>query len=208
MAVPVVRPAVITPVVLLIVAKVPVIPQVPPADASVTVIDCPVHTPAGPVMAVGVEYTVITLVVLQPAAKVYVMVSVPGFEPTTKPVDAPMLRFTPALVQVPPGTPSVAVVAEPTQIPPDDTMADGEGLTVITVLMEQPAPTVYIMLAVPAVTPVTTPVVGFTVATPAEPLAQVPPVVASVSVMVWYWQTTVGPAMATGSGFTVITCVT
>ena len=55
MAVPVTKPAVITPVVLLMVAMVPVMLHVPPVDASVTVIDCPVHTPVGPVMAVGVE---------------------------------------------------------------------------------------------------------------------------------------------------------
>ena len=64
------------------------------------------------------------------------------------------------------------------------------------------------MLAVPAVTPVTTPVVEFTVATPVVLLLHVPPAVASASVMVWYWQTTVGPVIATGREFTVITWVT
>ena len=64
------------------------------------------------------------------------------------------------------------------------------------------------MLAVPAVTPVTTPVVEFTVAMPVEALLHVPPAVASVSVMVWYWQTTDGPVIATGKEFTVICCVT
>ena len=54
----------------------------------------------------------------------------------------PIERFTPALLQVPPATPSVAVVADPTHIPADDTIAVGDGLTVIVVLVEQPKPTV------------------------------------------------------------------
>jgi hypothetical protein len=55
MAVPVTNPAVITPVVAFIVAMVPPIPQVPPDALLLKVIDCPVHTPVGPVLAVGVE---------------------------------------------------------------------------------------------------------------------------------------------------------
>ena len=70
------------------------------------------------------------------------IISVPGLEPTIKPVPAPIVRFTPALVHVPPDTPSMAVVAEPTQIPAEDTIAVGEGFTVMVVLIEQPAPTV------------------------------------------------------------------
>ena len=64
------------------------------------------------------------------------------------------------------------------------------------------------MAAVPALVPVTTPVVEFTVAIPVALLLHVPPAVASVSVIVWPAQTTVGPDMATGKELTVITCVT
>ena len=45
----------ITPVVVFIVAMVPLILQVPPVIVSVHVIDWPVHTPVGPVIAVGLE---------------------------------------------------------------------------------------------------------------------------------------------------------
>ena len=64
------------------------------------------------------------------------------------------------------------------------------------------------IVAVPAPVPVTTPVVEFIVAMPVALLLQVPPAVASVSVIVWPWHTTVGPAIATGKELTVITCVT
>ena len=70
------------------------------------------------------------------------MVSVPAVPPIIRPDIEPIDRFMPALLHVPPATPSVAVVAEPTQIPDEDTMADGDGFTVIVVLIEQPAPTV------------------------------------------------------------------
>ena len=84
----------------------------------------------------------ITLVVEQPAAKVYVIVCVPAKLPTIRPVVDPIDKLMPALLQVPPNTPSVAVVAEPTQIPAEDTIAVGDGFTVIIVGTEQPIPTV------------------------------------------------------------------
>ena len=139
---PVTKPAVITPVVAPIVAIVPLMPQVPPVALLLSVMACPVHTPVGPVLAVGVEYTVIGFVVKQPAARVYVIVSTPALPPTIRPVPAPIVKYTPALPHVPPGTASVAVVAEPTQIPAEDTIAAGDGFTVIMVAIEQPAPTV------------------------------------------------------------------
>jgi hypothetical protein len=63
------------------------------------------------------------------------------------------------------------------------------------------------MLDVPPATPVTTPVVDTTVAIVVVPLVQVPPLVASVNVVVSPWQTLVVPLMAVGSGFTVTTKV-
>ena len=62
------------------------------------------------------------------------------------------------------------------------------------------------MIAVPAVTPVTTPVPATTVAF-ALPLLH-EPVPRSVKVIVPPTQTCVGPEMLFGSGFTVITLVT
>ena len=62
------------------------------------------------------------------------------------------------------------------------------------------------MVAVPADTPFTIPVVPI-VATAVLLLLQVPPAVASVKGMVWPWHTPVGPAIATGDGFTAIITV-
>lgn len=62
-------------------------------------------------------------------------------------------------------------------------------------------------MAVPAVPPVTTPVVEFTVAMPVELLLQVPPAVASVSVIVAPTHTAVGPLMAVGAGVIVMVFV-
>ena len=61
-------------------------------------------------------------------------------------------------------------------------------------------------MAVPAVPPVTTPVVEFTVAV-VELLLQLPPAVASVSVIVAPTHTAVGPLMAVGAGVIVMVFV-
>ena len=60
------------------------------------------------------------------------------------------------------------------------------------------------MAAVPAATPVTTPE-AFIVAVVAPPLLQVPPVVASLNVVVPGAHTVIVPVMADGTEFTVIT---
>lgn len=59
------------------------------------------------------------------------------------------------------------------------------------------------MVAVPAATPVTIPVLLPIVATLVEELVQIPPLVASVSVIVAPTQTSVGPPIAAGLGLTV-----
>ena len=59
------------------------------------------------------------------------------------------------------------------------------------------------MVVVPANTPVTTPVPATTVAIVVPPLLQVPPVVASLRVVVAPLQTWVVPEMVTGNGLTV-----
>ena len=60
-------------------------------------------------------------------------------------------------------------------------------------------------MVVPAVSPFTTPVVGFTGATDGALLIHVPLPVASVSVIVDPMQTPVGPDIIPGAGFIVIT---
>ena len=64
------------------------------------------------------------------------------------------------------------------------------------------------MLAVPAVTPLTMPFDEPTVATAVFELVQIPPVVASVKVVVPLVPTVVVPIIDTGIAFTVTTVVT
>ena len=64
------------------------------------------------------------------------------------------------------------------------------------------------MSVVPALTPVTIPVVALTVATDVPELLQVPPVVASESVVVLDAQTVVVPVIAAGVAGTVVTVIT
>jgi hypothetical protein len=58
-------------------------------------------------------------------------------------------------------------------------------------------------VAVPGVTPVTAPVVGFTVATPTAPLLHVPPGLELDNTVVYPVQTLVGPVIDATAGFTV-----
>ena len=63
------------------------------------------------------------------------------------------------------------------------------------------------MFAVPALTPVTTPVAGSIAATDAASLVQVPPVVVLVNVVVAVAHTDVVPPIADGAAFTVTVAV-
>ena len=114
------------------------------------------------------------------------MVEVPAVTPVTTPVVA----FTVATavleeVHVPPVVPLLAnVEVPPIQMAgvPDKVPAETGAVTVTTkvdsALGQPPVPvTVYLIVEVPAVTPVTTPVVAFTVATAVLEEVPVPPVV-------------------------------
>jgi len=84
--------------------------------------------------------------------------------------------------------------------------AVGKGFTVTGFDILQPVGNVYTMSATPVVTPHTLPVVGPAVAKPPVAL-QLPPPVASVSVMQSVTQTLLNPPMARGKGLTVIDAV-
>ena len=85
-------------------------------------------------------------------------------------------------------------------------IAGGNGLTVtVSVLVQPPAP-VYIIAAVPAPTPVTSPE-DVTVATPLAPLLQVPPGVALVNAVVPPTHITAVPVTGKGFGLMVTTTV-
>ena len=78
----------------------------------------------------------------------------------------------------------------------------GVGFTVTSMVAMQPSAP-HVIVAVPAVIPVTTPVAAPTVATPGLLLLHGPAVVASLSVVVAPWHIVGVPNMAEGNGVTV-----
>ena len=125
------------------------------------------------------------------------MLVVPGPE---TPVTTPLVEFTVAnevllLLQVPPVVASPKAVDKPTQTEATPVIAVGEVFTVTWIVVRQ-LPTVYVMLGVPAVTPVTTP--PATVASAVLLLLHAPPLVASLSAVVKPVHTIAVPAIAAG----------
>jgi hypothetical protein len=76
---------------------------------------------------------------------------------------------------------------------------------VITVVVKQPALSEYVTVQVPPPIPVTTPVVGLTVAIVGQVIDHVPPGVEFVKVIVDPVHTEVGPTIGTGDVTTVTT---
>jgi hypothetical protein len=133
----------------------------------------PSHTDNAPVNT-GLPFTVTTADTPQPLA-VYTMMAVPAARPVTVPLAAstvPVTMFR--LLQVPPAGVlfSVVVLFTHTVLVPVITV--GEACTVVTCIAVQPL-LLYVMLAVPTATPLTTPVLLFTVATAGVLLLHVPP---------------------------------
>ena len=150
--------------------------------AATQMVDAPLTVPAFGATLTAIDF--VALAVPQLLVMVYFMVADPAATPVTTPVAA----FTVAtdgvrLLQLPPLMPLlVNVVVEPTHTveAPLTVPALAAGFTVIT-LFELNVPqllvTVYFIVALPAATPVTKPVVAFTVATDGVRLLQVPPLV-------------------------------
>lgn len=135
------------------------------------------------------------------------MLAVPADRPVTVPSVATEARVGTLLLHVPPAVASVRLTVEPTHIGALPVIAV-IGLTVTTTVFWQLAPVIYDINAVPPLTPVTTPVVGATVATATSSVLQVPPVTLLCSVIVEPWHTGVLPVNAPGVAFTVTIVVT
>jgi hypothetical protein len=86
-------------------------------------------------------------------------------------------------------------------------ISPGSALTVSPLVDIQPEPNEYVMVTLPAVTPHASPVVLFTVATDGLLLVQKPPDVELERVVQEPTHTLVGPEIAPGKEFTVITLV-
>jgi hypothetical protein len=180
----------------------------PPASALLNVVVEPTQTLVVPMLDGGRGLTVTVAIAVQPELTVYVTVPVPADTPVTAPtlvtgVESVVLE----LLHEPPGVASVKVIVEPTQTAGVPAIAAGEALTVIILFTIHPAPTVYVMLAVPAVMPVTIPSPEPTRAIATEPELHEPPVDELDKVIVLPVHTLPGPEIADGAGLTVTTAV-
>jgi hypothetical protein len=180
--------------------------HVPPVVASDKFVKLPAHKLAVPVIASGTGFTVTCWVTKQPVPKVYVIVGVPAATPVTIP---PATVASPGLllVHVPPPGAELSVVFAPTHILAVPVITPGRPLTVTVVVTVQPVGKVYVIKVVPPVRAETKPVVEPIVATPGVPLVHVPPVEASLSVVLPPAQTTKPPVIAAGNALTVICAV-
>jgi hypothetical protein len=180
--------------------------QVPPVAALPNVVVAAGQTLSVPVIVPGVAATVAVTVLLQPLASAYVIVALPKATPVTTP-DVPTVA-TPVLLllHVPPEVASLSVADNPTHILGVPVIA-AIGETVATVVLLH-TPALYVMVAVPALTAVSTPVVEPIVATEVLLLDQAPPLVALLSDEVLPAQSSVVPAIAAGAALTLATVVT
>jgi hypothetical protein len=129
-----------------------------------------------------------------------VTIAVPAVTPVITPADD-VDAFALLLVHVPPATVLLSVTVLPVHTDDGPLIAAGAVFTVTVAVATQPVPSVYVMVTVPAVTPVTTPEVlidAFVLL-----LLHVPPVVVLVSVVVLPSQTVSVPVIVPGSALMV-----
>ena len=129
--------------------------------------------------------------------------------PVTIPVPAPIVA-TPVLLllQLPPTDGLVRVIVAPWHTLAIPDMGAGIPETVIVAVAIQPVANVYVIVAVPADTPVTTPVDEPIEAIAVLLLLQLPPPLPSLKVVVAKRNTVMVPVMEAGKALTVTACVT
>jgi hypothetical protein len=192
--------------------------QVPPLAELLNEVVLPAQTVAVPVIAPalgsGLTVTIcVATAVPQLFVTVYDIIAVPADMPVTIPVVLAIAMPTAPVLQIPPLAELLNEVVLPAQTVAVPVMvpASGSGLTVticVATAVPQLFVTVYDIVAVPADTPVTTPLV-LTVAIPEAPVLHVPPLTELLNVVVLPAQTVAMPviAPASGSGLTVTICV-
>lgn len=112
------------------------------------------------------------------------------------------------LVHTPPVGDDDNVVVDPVHTESVPEIADGAVFTVTAFVAKQPVLNVYVIVAVPAAIPDTTPEVELTLAVPEALLVHVPPVGDEDNVVVDPTHTVAVPDIVPGSAFTVTTLVT
>ncbi len=173
------------------------------------VVALPMHTDAELegviVTADGVAFTLIVAVVGVPQPFIKLTVVVPSETPVITPVVLPAVAIEVLDVdQVPPVALLESVVVPPIpQTSKDPDIVPGAPF-IVTMRMDAGAhPFEYVIVDVPADTPVTIPVADPTVATPVAELLHVPPVVALANVVVPLIHVEAVPVIAAGAATTV-----
>ena len=142
-------------------------------------------------------------VAAHPVDRVYEITDVPGEIAVNNPVEETMEATNGLLLlHVPPVVLLARVVVSPTQSAVVPEIGAGSGLTVNGVVIKQPVDAVYVIVATPADSPVTTPVDESIEATAGLLLLHVPPAPSNKGV-VEPSQTFVVPDIAPGVEFTV-----
>jgi len=134
------------------------------------------------------------------------MIAVPVLTPVTIPVLPTVATPVFALLQLAPGVAEPSVVVPPTHMLPVPVIAAGTKPTVTVATLRQPVDNVYVMFDVPAAAAVTVPSVP-TVATAVVPLLHVPPEGEVLNDVVVPLHRNNVPLIASGTAFTVTSCV-
>lgn len=185
--------------------------QVPPSVGLVNAVVLPTHTVSRPSIGAG-SALMVTLTVEKPQALAYVIKAVPPAIPVTSPPELTVATPALLLLHVPPLTALESIIDCPAQMGTAPVMASGAGFTVTFAVVMQPGIEVYVIVVVPSLTPVISPVPGplvVAVAFAGLLLLQVPPKVVLESVVVPAVSQTVSvPVIGAGNGFTVMSFVT
>jgi hypothetical protein len=133
------------------------------------------------------------------------MIAVPGLTPQSEPPALIVATDGSRLDHAPPGVPLVSGVQKPIHVRGNPVIEAGNGFTVTTIVVRQPVGNVNVIRAVPAETPVTTPVTASIAAIAGLALLHVPgpPGEALLSVVIDPTHTTGVPSIGSGFGFTV-----
>jgi hypothetical protein len=150
--------------------------HVPPDGLLDTVAVLPIHKVESPVIVAGRLFTVTTAVRKQPELLIYEICVVPFDIPVTLPVVPTVATLGVALTHVPPAGAELRAITPPTHIAELPVMTEGRLFTVILLVVLQPDGSVYVIAAIPPVTPVPEPDVESIVRTDDVPDVQIPPV--------------------------------
>jgi len=183
--------------------------QVPPASVLDSVVVAPWHTVSVPVIAAGNGFTVTIAVLIQPPLPVYVMLVVPAVTPVTTPEVTPIVATDGvALVhEIPPGRMLYTTFVLPIHTGTLPLIAAAPPLTVIGFVLQHVGFVEYVIVGVPADTPVMIPVPAPTVAKPVLLLVHAPPRVVLLNVTVLPTHTFVVPVITGRAALTVAIAV-